>query len=229
MSSIPDPSTHVFSEWILFGNFYYQARDIVGFGWKMTLENVRDAYRKGVFPWHIDGMPLPWFCPEFRAVLAFDELHIARSLEKERRRTPFQFTIDKDFAGVVESCRHVPRRGQHGTWITSEYIDVYCELHRLGEAHSVEVWLGDELVGGLYGVDAGGLFCGESMFFKKPNASKLALLHMIDYLRERGSEWMDIQVMTPHMEKFGAVEIKRSEFLERLKDSQNRKLELFPA
>jgi len=227
MSSIPDPASHVFSEWILFGNFYYQARDIIGFGWKLTVENVRDAYRKGVFPWPIEGMPLPWFCPEYRAILDFEDLHISRSLKKERRNTPFEFSVDRDFRSVLDNCRHVPRKGQHGTWITDDYVEIYNELHEIGEAHSVEVWSGKALVGGIYGVDAGGLFCGESMFFKRPNASKLALLYLIEYLKERGSGWMDIQVMTPHMEIFGACEITRVEFLARLKETQSSGLELF--
>jgi leucyl/phenylalanyl-tRNA--protein transferase len=227
MSSIPDPENHVFSEWILFGNYYYQAVDIVGFGWKISVENVRDAYKKGVFPWHIDGMPLPWFCPEQRAVIFFEDLHIPRSLVKEQRKGMFRITIDKAFRKVVENCSEVTRSGQDGTWITPEYIDVYEEVHRLGEAHSIEVWEGEELVGGLYGVDAGGLFCGESMFFKRSNASKLAFLHLIDHLKTRGANWVDIQVMTPHMKTFGAVEISRSEFLKRLKVTQTLGLRLF--
>ena len=227
MSSIPDPQKHIFSEWVLFGNFYYQARDIIGFGWKLDVENVRDAYRKGVFPWHIDGMPLPWFCPEERAVLYFEDLHVPRSLEKERRRNRFEYSIDRDFSGVVENCRSVPRAGQQGTWITDEYIDVYTRLHEIGDVHSVEVWLDKELVGGLYGVDAGGVFCGESMFFRVPNASKLALLYLVDYLREKGSNWIDIQVMTPHMKRFGATEITRADFLSNLADAQAEGLKLF--
>ncbi len=228
MTSIPDPANHVFTEWILYGDFYYQARDIIGFGWKMSLENVRDAYRKGVFPWPIEGMPLPWFCPEKRAILNFADLHVARSLERARKKDDFCFTLDRDFPGVLENCSLVPRSGQRGTWITDEYKSVYNELHKLGEAHSVEVWYKDELVGGIYGVDAGGVFCGESMFFKRPNASKLALLYLIDHLANRGSDWIDIQVMTPHMKKFGAREIERKAFLERLKYVRGLGLDLFP-
>ncbi len=228
MTSIPDPANHVFTEWILYGDFYYQARDIIGFGWKMSLENVRDAYRKGVFPWPIEGMPLPWFCPEKRAILNFADLHVARSLEKARKKDDFRFTLDRDFSAVLENCSLVPRSGQRGTWITDEYKSVYNELHKLGEAHSVEVWYKDELVGGIYGVDAGGVFCGESMFFKRPNASKLALLYLIDHLANRGSDWIDIQVMTPHMKKFGAREIERKAFLERLKYVRGLGLDLFP-
>jgi len=212
---------------MLFGNFYYQARDIIGFGFEMSIENVRDAYRKGVFPWPIEGMPLPWFCPEYRAVLFFEDLHVPRSLEKTRKNTDYEFSIDRDFAAVLDNCRSAPRRGQHGTWITDEYVRVYNELHEMGEAHSVEVWSRNKLVGGIYGVDAGGVFCGESMFFKKPNASKLALLHLIDHLQNKGADWFDIQVMTPHMEKFGAVEIRRADFLKRLRKTQQQNLELF--
>lgn len=227
MSSIPDPTEHVFNEWLLFGNYYYQATDILGFGFEMSVENVVDAYKKGVFPWHIDGMPLPWFCPEQRAVIFFEDLHVSKSLLKEKKKSKFKITIDKAFREVVENCCDVRRRGQDGTWITPEYIDVYHDVHRLGVAHSVEVWEGDELVGGLYGIDAGGLFCGESMFFKRPNASKLAFLHLVQQLKARGSDWIDIQVMTPHMEKFGAVEIPRDAFLQRLTNTQTKNLILF--
>ena len=227
MSSIPDPSTHLFSEWILHGNYYYQAKDIIGLGWAMNLENVRDAYHKGVFPWHIEGMPLPWFCPENRAVLYFNEMHISRSLAKERRRKKYTYTIDEAFEDVVRSCADVPRRGQSGTWITEDYIDVYRRFHVEGGAHSVEVWEEEELIGGLYGIDAGGLFCGESMFFRRSNASKLALLHLVEHLKKRGAKWLDVQVMTPHMKKFGAREINRDVFLRDLKRAQELSLKLF--
>ena len=136
-------------------------------------------------------------------------------------------TLDEAFRDVVIACAETPRAGQGGTWITPEYIDVFTELHQLGDAHSFEVWEGDELVGGIYGVDAGGLFCGESMFFKRPNASKLALLAAVEHLEAKGSDWLDIQVMTKHMKKFGAIEIPRIEFLERLEKTQQKSLRLF--
>lgn len=224
----PDPRTHEFPEWLPFGDYYYHARDIIGFGSELTVENLREAYQKGIFPWHIDGMPLPWFCPERRAILEFSELQVPRSLAKERRKNRFSFTIDENFRAVINGCAAMKRPDQPGTWITPEFIAAYGDLHDTGMAHSVEAWdENGDLAGGLYGVDASGVFCGESMFYRQPNASKLALLFLIDRLRERGSTWLDNQVMTPHFDAFGVKEIERQEFLEKLKNTQTLGLKLF--
>lgn len=223
----PNPRTHEFTEWILFGDYYYNARDILSFGGDLTVENLRTAYRQGIFPWHIDGLPLPWFCPDARAILEFSELHIPKSLQKERQKTRFTFTIDKDFSAVIESCARARRKYESGTWITKDFIRAYTEFHASGDAHSVEVWDGESLVGGLYGVDANGVFCGESMFHTVQNASKLALLHLVEHLKLRGATWLDIQVMTPHFEVLGAKEIEREEFLDKLEETQKLKLKLF--
>ncbi|MEZ5307078.1 MAG: leucyl/phenylalanyl-tRNA--protein transferase [Pyrinomonadaceae bacterium] len=227
MSSIPDPSNHYFQDWVLFGEYYYQARDIVGFGYPLTLENIADAYRKGVFPWPIEGMPLPWFCPEKRAVLFFRDLKVSKSLAKEKRKGLFRYSIDEAFSEVVENCRDSYRKDQEGTWITDDYLAAINGLHKKGMAHSVEVWEGDELVGGLYGVDAGGVFSGESMFYLRSNASKLALLFLIEHLAACDAEFIDTQVMTPHFRRFGAVEIPREEFLARLRHVQESGIKLF--
>jgi len=229
MSSIsfPNPRTHEFYEWVLFGDYYYNALDIIGFGGDLSAGNLRAAYRKGIFPWHIDGLPLPWFCPEHRAVLEFSELHIPRTLRKEAQKSTFTFTIDKDFRAVIENCAKARRNDGGGTWITRDFIRAYCEFHAAGDAHSVEVWDDETLVGGLYGVDAGGVFCGESMFHLKPNTSKLALLFLIEHLKKRGATWVDIQVMTPHFKILGAKEIDRTEFLDKLEETQKIKLRLF--
>jgi leucyl/phenylalanyl-tRNA--protein transferase len=227
VSTFPEPSTYDFPEWALVGEYFYKADDIVAFGEPLTVDNVREAYLKGIFPWHIEGVPLPWFCPRKRAILEFSDLHIPRSLEKERRKDLFSFTIDRDFRSVIRGCS-ASRRDGGGTWITPEFMHVYSKLHDEGMVHSVEAWNAEgELAGGLYGVNAGGIFCGESMFFVEPNASKLALLFLIDHLRERGSTWLDAQVMTPHMKAFGAKDIDREEFLDKLKETQERKLNLF--
>ena len=226
----PDPQTHLFPEWVLFEDYFYYAKDVVSFGDPLTQENLRDAYRKGIFPWHMDGVPLPWYCPERRAILRFKDLHVTRSLEKERRKGKFTFTIDKDFRRVIQECSASPREGQKGTWITEEFIEAFTQLHESGMAHSVEAWdAAGELAGGLYGVDAGGVFCGESMFYRQPNASKLALLFLIDHMRKRGATWLDAQVMTPHMQALGAREITRKEFIRRLKETQGFDLNLFDA
>lgn len=193
----------------------------------MTVENLRRAYRRGIFPWHIENLPLPWFCPERRAVLEFADLHIPKSLERERRKTQFEFTIDRAFPKVIENCARVKRNHEAGTWITENFIRSYVELHEAGDAHSVEVWENKELVGGLYGVDAGGVFCGESMFHLRSNASKLALLFLIEHFQKRGATWLDAQVMTPHLEVLGAHEISRNEFLTKLEQTQAKGLQLF--
>jgi leucyl/phenylalanyl-tRNA---protein transferase len=226
--SFPDPRSYEFPEWVLFDDYFYYSRDIVSFGDKLTVENLRKAYRLGIFPWHIEGLPLPWYCPEKRAILEFADLHIPRSLERARRKQTFRFTIDNDFRRVIENCASVSRNGEAGTWITPDFIHAYTELHKAGMAHSVEAWdRNGDLVGGVYGVDAGGVFCGESMFHTATSASKLALLHMIEHLQTRGATWLDAQVMTPHIRALGAKEIRRKEFLRKLKESQGFELRLF--
>jgi leucyl/phenylalanyl-tRNA---protein transferase len=229
MSAInfPNPITHEFVEWVSFGEYYYSAKDIVCFGGKLTLENLQNAYSKGIFPWTIEGLPLPWFCPERRAILEFSELHIPKSLKKLQNKNPFTFTIDKAFHEVITTCGKIKRSHEEGTWITQDFIESYTQLHKAGEAHSVEVWEGEELVGGLYGVDAGGVFAGESMFHRRPNTSKLALLFLIEHLQSRGATWLDAQVITPHLKRLGAKEIRRNDFLEKLRRTQAKNLKLF--
>ena len=200
---------------------------IVAVGGEPRPEYLREAYGRGIFPWPVEGYPLLWFSPPERAVLNFAELRVPRRLARERRRTRLSFTIDRAFERVIRACAEVPRAHERGTWITPEIIAGYCEFHRRGHAHSVEAWDGDELVGGLYGVDAGGAFAGESMFYLRPNASKLALLFLIEHLRARGLDWLDIQVMTPHMQALGARLIPREEFLQLLARTQARGLKLF--
>jgi len=219
--AFPDPREFRYHEWVGIGDYLYRASDVVSFGTPLTAENVREAYLKGIFPWYTEGVPLPWHCPRRRAILEFADLQIPRSLEKARRKNDLTFTIDNAFGDVIHECALAYRPGQGGTWITPDFERVYNELHTQGMAHSVEAWNKDGgLVGGLYGIDAGGVFCGESMFYKTPNASKLALLFLIDHLRSRGSTWLDAQVMTPHMKAFGAREIGRGEFLKTLKKTQ---------
>lgn len=225
--NFPNPWTYEFPEWVLIGDYFYYAKDILFFGGKLTSENLRNAYRHGIFPWTIEGLPLPWFCPEVRAVIEFDKLHVPKSLQKVQKKTPFTITIDKAFKDIITICSAIKRNGEKGTWITRDFIDAYTQMHEEGQAHSVEVWENEELVGGLYGVDAGGVFCGESMFHYRSNASKLALLHLIEHLKSRGATWLDAQVMTPHMENLGAFEISREEFLDKLAFTQSENLNLF--
>lgn len=213
MSTFPDPR--------------YAPSDVVAMGEDLRVETLREAYRKGIFPWPHDGLPLPWFSPRRRAVIFFDELHVGRSLRKAQKRAELTFTIDRDFPAVIAECAAADRPDQDGTWIAPAMIAAYTRLHETGDAHSVEVWEGGTLVGGLYGVDCGGLFTGESMFHRRPEASKLALLFLIEHLRERGATLLDCQVMTPHMEALGAREISRARFLDALAEVQARGIHIF--
>lgn len=224
----PDPRSYDFPPWVLADEYFYDGSDIISFGNELSLNNLREAYRKGIFPWYVKGMPLPWFCPRKRAILRLADLHIPRSLEKIRRRSEFTFSIDKAFPSVIENCARVRRSDGYETWITAEFIERYTQLFDEGMAHSVEVRNANgELCGGLYGVDAGGVFCGESMFHLEPNASKLGLLFLMEHLKERGSDWIDIQVMTPHLKALGAQEISRQAFLMKLERTQELGLRLF--
>lgn len=207
---------------------YASPEGIIAVGGALNADNLIHAYRQGIFPWPMEGWPLTWFCPPERAVLNFAEVHVPSRLARFARHAPYRFTIDRDFRAVINACAKAARPDQDGTWITPQMIRAYIELHERDNAHSVEAWEGDQLIGGLYGVDAGGVFAGESMFYRRPNASKLALLHLIEYMRGRGAKWLDIQVMTPHMKALGAAVIDRDEFLDRLRETQNRSLELFP-
>ncbi|HEX3110254.1 MAG TPA: leucyl/phenylalanyl-tRNA--protein transferase [Thermoanaerobaculia bacterium] len=202
--------------------------DVVAFGEDLRVETLRDAYRHGIFPWPHEEMPLPWFSPKRRTVIFFDELHVGRTLRKAQKRAEFTFTIDRAFADVIRECASTPRPDQDGTWIEANIIEAYTRFHAAGDAHSVEVWNGEALVGGLYGIDSGGVFTGESMFHLETDASKLALLFLIDHLRSRGATWLDCQVMTPHMEAIGARDITRARFLDMLRAAQEQHLQLFP-
>jgi leucyl/phenylalanyl-tRNA--protein transferase len=197
---------------------------ILAFGGDLSPELLLAAYRKGIFPWPIDDLPLPWFCPPERGILVFEEIHLTKSLRRARNQAAsrLKFTLNQAFSEVIEACKLSPRPDQPGTWITDEMAHAYTELHRLGYAMSSEAWDGEKLVGGIYGVNVDGLFSGESMFHITPNASKLALLHLVEHLKNAGHEWIDIQVTTPHMESLGARLISRDDFLRKLAATQTR-------
>jgi leucyl/phenylalanyl-tRNA--protein transferase len=201
--------------------------DIVAIGEDLRVETLRDAYRHGIFPWPHDELPLPWFSPRRRTVILFDELHVGRTLRKTQKRADFTYTIDRAFGDVIRECAATPRPDQDGTWIEPNIVEAYTRFHESGDAHSVEVWRDDQLAGGLYGIDAGGVFTGESMFHRDTDASKLALLFLIEHLRSRGATWLDCQMMTPHMEAAGAREIPRGRFLDMLAAAQEQHLRLF--
>jgi leucyl/phenylalanyl-tRNA--protein transferase len=175
------------------------------------------AYRKGIFPWFSDGQPVLWWTPDPRMVLFPDELKVSRSLRKTLRRGEFEVTFDRCFGEVVRGCA-APRARSDGTWITAGVIDAFETLHRLGYAHSVEVWREEKLVGGLYGLALGRVFFGESMFSRATDASKVAFFHLVRKLKQRGFRLIDCQVHTAHLSSLGARGIPRQRFNELLRE-----------
>ena len=173
------------------------------------------AYRRGIFPWYEAPQPVLWWTPDPRAVLFPEELHISRSLRRTLRRQRFKLSTDRAFGEVMRACAK-PRAAADSTWIDAAMCRAYGELHRLGWAHSVEVWEHNALVGGLYGVSMGGVFFGESMFSRASDASKVALVGLVRMLQERDAELIDCQVETAHMNRLGARQIPRVDFEKRL-------------
>lgn len=193
---------------------------LVAIGGRLSPDWLLDAYQHGIFPWPCgpDWQPIPWFSPDPRAILEFDQLHISRSLHRTLRKHLFEVTCDQDFEGVIRSCAEVPgRRG--ATWLTPAMIRAYTRLHHLGWAHSVEVWRHRQLVGGIYGVAVGGAFSAESMFHLVSDASKVALVYLVRHLQARGYQLLDVQELSPHLQRMGATAIPRKEFLRRLAEA----------
>jgi leucyl/phenylalanyl-tRNA--protein transferase len=173
------------------------------------------AYRAGVFPWYDEGGPVCWWSPDPRAVFELDSFHVPRRLRRTLRSGRFTITINRAFGDVIRGCAE----REEGTWVTADMVKAYETLHRLGYAHSVEAWRGGELAGGIYGVAIGGFFAGESMFYRQPDASKVALAFLVDHLRQRGFLLFDIQMMTDHTARLGGIEIPRADYLERLRQA----------
>jgi leucyl/phenylalanyl-tRNA--protein transferase len=186
--------------------------DIIAVGGDLTPGTILQAYRRGMFPMHLPDGRLAWWSPRDRAILPLDQLKISRSLRQSVRR--FTLSVDEDFEGVIDSCAN-PERPDG--WINREIRDAYVNLHQLGWAHSIEVWESEgRLAGGLYGVVVGGLFAGESMFYEVSDASKVALVHLVVMLSDRPGCLLDVQWLTPHLERMGAVVIGREEYLKKL-------------
>ncbi len=188
--------------------------------WGGDLDPVRltNAYHEGIFPWYSEDQPILWWCPSQRCVLVPDRVHVSRRLQRVLRRGEFRVTADTDFAGVVEGCA-LPRKSQESTWITPAMAEAYLRLHRIGIAHSIEVWHGERLAGGLYGLALGSMFFGESMFSLAADASKVALVTLCRQLHAWNFALLDCQVSNPHLGRMGAVEISRSKFLRILAES----------
>ena len=187
---------------------------IVAWGGDLTPSRIIRAYQEGIFPWYSKQDPILWWSPDPRFIMEFDDFKLSRSLKKSLKK--FTYKIDNDFSSVIHACATVPREGQNGTWILPEVVEAYETLYGMGIAHCVESYYDGELVGGLYGLGIGGVFCGESMFSVKSDASKAAYFILIQHLKKWGFSFIDAQVPTPHLASLGAKEISREEFLERL-------------
>ena len=187
-------------------------------GGDLSPERLVDAYAHGIFPWFSEGDPILWWSPDPRMVLFPGELKVSRSLRKNVERGIYETRVDTAFRDVIEACA-APRDGQGGTWIVPEMIEAYTRLHERGYAHSVESWDDDKLVGGLYGVALGNVFFGESMFSRAPDASKVALVKLVDRLREQRYQVIDCQQATSHLASLGAREIPRKAFAKLVQES----------
>lgn len=190
---------------------------ILAFGGDLSPERLQLAYSSGIFPWFNEGESIIWWSPNPRMVLFFDELIVSKSMRNILNRKVFTVTFNQNFREVISNCKQVKRDGQTGTWITDEMIEAYCKLNELGIAKSVEVWQNDQLVGGLYGVDLGHIFCGESMFSLVSNASKVAFIALANQLKKDNYQLLDCQVYNEHLESLGCVEIERDAFMAILK------------
>jgi leucyl/phenylalanyl-tRNA--protein transferase len=189
---------------------------LVAVGGELRPEWLLHAYRNGVFPWFDEGDPIYWWSPDPRAIFELDGLHVSRRLRRTIRSGKFALTANRDFGAVIRGCADRP---EEGTWITPEMIEAYEALHALGHAHSVEAWAGEKLAGGLYGVAIGGFFAAESMFTRQRDASKVALVALVERLRQRGFQLLDTQMLTEHTARMGAVEIPRRQYLDRLREA----------
>lgn len=190
---------------------------ILAIGGDLLPERLLLAYKNGIFPWFEDNDPIVWWAPDPRMVLFLDELVVSKSMRNTINKKRFKVTFNQDFRAVISNCSNIKRDGQNGTWITAEMIEAYCRLNQLGIAKSVEVWQDEELVGGLYGIDLGHVFCGESMFSKVSNASKIAFIALVSQMKKENYKLLDCQVYNGHLESLGCREISRSDFMDILK------------
>jgi leucyl/phenylalanyl-tRNA--protein transferase len=188
---------------------------LLAVGGDLSTERLLLAYKNGIFPWYSDETPILWYSPHERCVIFPAELKVSKSMRQILRSNKFSVTVNQCFEKVIAACSSVERKDQDGTWITGEMMKAYINLHQNGHTHSIEVWNEDNLVGGLYGVQTGNVFCGESMFSQMSNASKVALVHLCNM----GFDMIDCQMHTPHLESMGAKMISREEYIAMLRKS----------
>ena len=192
---------------------------LIAIGGDLSTERLLNAYSNGIFPWYGKGEPILWYSPNPRMVITPDKFHLSKSLNKIIQSSRFSINLDSAFREVITQCRSVKRSGQLGTWIDDAMVKAYCDLHDAGYAHSYEVYEKDELVGGLYGVALGGVFFGESMFSRKRDASKVALVSLVEHLLKRKFILLDTQWTTPHLKQFGAIDITKSDYMKSLHEA----------
>lgn len=191
---------------------------IIALGGDLSPERLKAAYTNGIFPWYCEGEPIIWYCPDPRMVLFLEELKISKSMRSILKKEIFTVTFNQNFEEVIANCKSIDRNDGLGTWITNDMQKAYIELHKQGVAKSVEVWKDGELVGGLYGIDLESIFCGESMFSKVSNASKIAFIFLVEKLKKENYNLLDCQVYNDHLASLGAEEIPRDIFLNILKN-----------
>lgn len=189
---------------------------LLAVGGDLTPERILAAYSQGIFPWYSNRSPILWWSPDPRMVLLPEELAVSKSMQQLLKREAFQVTGDRAFAEVIAACANAPRPSQTGTWLNKNMQKAYLQLHQIGHAHSVEVWQDGQLVGGLYGMVLGKIFCGESMFARVSNASKYGFITLVRALQQQGFGMIDCQVHTDHLQSLGAREIPRNEFIHHL-------------
>lgn len=200
--------------------------DVVAMGDALSTDILIESYSYGIFPWPHEGLPMLWCCPRERGIIDFSDLNLPRSFQKFLKKTQWQVRFNTAFEKVISECAKAKRPGQSGTWIHEAMQKAYLQFHKDGHAHSIEIFEDETLVGGLYGVFVAGAFAGESMFYLKANASKLALYATVQHLHAIGFEWMDIQMLTPVTEQFGGKYLSKIDFLDLLQSSQAKYLKL---
>ena len=207
---------------------------LLAFGGDLSVTRLVNAYHSGIFPWFGDDEPYLWWSPDPRGILALDKFHTSKTLLKSLKKAEYHVTLNNNFLGVIKQCSQIPRKASGlgaaaetstQTWITEEMLFAYVKLHAAGHAHSIEVWHKEILVGGLYGVAVGGVFCGESMFHLKTDASKVALYVLVQHMKKFDMGFIDCQMETPHLATLGCESISREDFLERLQKYKNRDID----
>ncbi|WP_419769179.1 MAG: leucyl/phenylalanyl-tRNA--protein transferase [Candidatus Marinarcus sp.] len=198
---------------------YADDEGLLAYGGDLNPQRVLKAYMSGIFPWYNQHDPILWWSPNPRFILPLDEFKVSKSLQKRVNSSLYEVKFDTNFRQTMIECSNIPRQGQTGTWILPEIIDAYSTLHEMGFAHSFEAYFDGELVGGGYGIALGDIFCGESMFAKKSDASKVALYSLVQRLKKHGFKLIDCQIPTPHLESLGAKRVSRATFLEQVKAS----------